>query len=154
MKKAIAERVEANIGSLLEDLIVGAWLVYGLSRADSQSELHTMAAGIINTFELHKFGWSTSWLMPNAMMLEGDDDTLEERITQYCDKARGHEQQLRQSLVMMVATIRIFSADTPQDLMRQWADAAMDRHHMTFDEPQTGIDIPNFVPAPKTKVVQ
>src|SRR3989442_467427 len=97
-KDAIGQCVEASVGSVLEDLIVGAWLVYGLSYSDPESELHQLASGVINSFELHKFGWSTSHLIPGRMMFEGEDATLEERITQNCDIARENEQELRQYL--------------------------------------------------------
>jgi hypothetical protein len=152
-KDAISKHVEANLGSLLEDLIVGAWLVYGLSYNEPDSELHELASGIINTFELHNFGWQTSRLIPSRMTLEGEDITLEERITQYCDRAREVEAEIRQNLVMMIAAIKIKSSGHTQSLMHQWAALAMKRHDMNFDEQGTTTPIPNFV-RPRNKRVQ
>jgi hypothetical protein len=150
---AIGKRVEANVGSILEDLIVGAWLVYGLSYGQPESELHQLASGIINSFELHEFGWSKSHLIPGGMIFEGEDATLEDRITQYCDIARENEHELRQYLVMMVTTVLIQSENNQDSLMRQWAKNTMDRHKMTFDKADYRTPLPNFV-LPKKKNIQ
>jgi hypothetical protein len=144
-KKLITERVECTIRSLLEDLVVGAWLVYGLSRHEPNGELHMFASGIINTFELHKSGWQTSRLIPSRMMLEGEDATLDERITQYCDEARKNEGELRNSLIMMITAVKMKSSDRPQDLMRQWVLNATERHGMSFDQADSTGDRPNLV---------
>lgn len=138
---------------MLEDLIVGAWLVYGLSHNQPDSELHSLAAGIINTFELHKFGWSRSWLIPRRFVLEGRDETLDERIDKYCKKVWEHEQELRKSLVMMIVAVRIEASSDTNDLMYQWAENAMKRHHISFDTTNIKDNSPNFVP-PTNKTVQ
>ncbi|MGC2658454.1 MAG: hypothetical protein WA324_10905 [Bryobacteraceae bacterium] len=57
-KNAVAKLAEAKLGSILEDLIVAAWAAYALTRDKPKSEQHQLAADVINTFELDKFGWS------------------------------------------------------------------------------------------------
>lgn len=94
-KGAISKRVEADVGSMLEDLIVAAWLVYGLTRNKPKTEPHQTAIGVVNSFKLHEFGWQKSHMIPSRLMLEGNDVTLDERIDEYCSLGRKHTDELR-----------------------------------------------------------
>jgi hypothetical protein len=132
-KCAIAKRVESSLGSKLEDLVVAVWIVYSLTRNDSNSEPHQMALGIINKFAFHEFGWSTSKLIPSRLALEGDDATLDDRITQYCDIARRHEDDIRPDLVMMLGFVFLMSRNRPDDMMDKWVLESMRRHDIQAD---------------------
>lgn len=132
-KNAIGKRAEASLGSMLEDLIVAAWIMYARTRDEPTSELHQQAHGVINTFKLHELGWSTSKLIPGRLAFEGDDVTLDERIDQYCDLARKNEDELRPNLVMMLGFVYLTSRSHPEDLMHKWVLGAMKRHEISSD---------------------
>lgn len=151
-KAAIAKRVEATLGSQLEDLIAAAWLIYGITRSEPASEMHVMATGVINTFKLHEFGWQRSHLIPNRMMLEGEDATLDERIDQYVEAARKHQDNLRMNLGMMLAFVFMESRSSPDELMHQWVRGAMQRHEISEVAFTTMPDGVNFVPSESKNV--
>jgi|SRR5271166_76110 len=132
-KNAIVKRVETDIGSQLEDLIVAVWIVYALTHDKPTSEPHQLAIGVIDRFELHDFGWSRSKLIPSRLSLEGENATLDERITQYCDLARQHKEELRQNLVIMLGFVYLMSRSHPEDMMYKWAVGAMKRHDISAD---------------------
>jgi hypothetical protein len=132
-KNAITKLGEGNIGSQLEDLIVAVWIVYGLTHDKPTSEPHQLAIGVINNFELHEFGWSRSKFIPKRLTLEGEDATLDERITQYCDLARKHEEELRPNLVMMLGLVYLMSRSRPDEMMHKWVAGAMRRHNISVD---------------------
>lgn len=132
-KTAIGKRAEGRIGSQLEDLIVAVWLVYALTHDKPDSESHQLAIGVINNFDLHRFGWSRSKLIPSRLTLEGDDTTLDERITQYCELAREHEKELRSDLVIMLGLVYLASRSHPDDVMHKWVVGAMKRHEISAD---------------------
>ena len=152
-KAAIAKRAEATLGSQLEDLIAAAWLIYGITRSEPKSEMHILATGVINTFKLHEFGWQRSHLIPSRMMLEGKDATLDERIDQYVQAAREHQDDLRMNLGMMLAFVFMESRNSPDELMHQWVRGAMRRHEISEAAFTTKPDGINFVPS-ETKKVQ
>jgi len=122
LKAAIAKHAEATLGSQLEDLIAAAWLIYGITRSEPASEMHVLATGVIITFKLHEFGWQRSHLIPNRMMLEGYDVTLHERIDQYVEAARRHQDNIRTNLGMMLAFVFMESRRSPDELMHQWGE--------------------------------
>jgi hypothetical protein len=132
-KGAIAKRVEASLGSQLEDLIVAVWIVYALTLEKPVSEPHQLAMAVINTFGLHEFGWSTSKQIPGRLALEGEDATLDDRITQYCNVARSHEDEIRPNLVMMLGFVYLVGRDHPNDMMHKWVLGAMARHDIRAD---------------------
>lgn len=132
-KNSVAKRVEASLGSKLEDLIVAVWIVFALTRDEPTAEPHQLAMGVINTFGLHEFGWSTSRLIPGRLAFEGEDATLDERISQYCDEARKRENEIRPNLVMMLGFVYLMSRGRPDDLMHVWVLGAMRRHNLHAD---------------------
>ena len=111
-----------------------------------------MATGVINTFKLHEFGWQRSHLIPNRMMLEGEDATLDERIDQYVEAAHKHQDNLRMNLGMMLAFVFMESRSSPDELMHQWVRGAMQRHEISEVAFTTMPDGVNFVPSESKNV--
>jgi hypothetical protein len=132
-KRVIKKSVEAGMGSKLEDLNTATWIAYGFTHSDPTSEAHQIVVGVISGYELHQLGWSTSKLIPSSTMLEGEDETLDERITAYCDIARKHKDELYSDLLKMLGVVYLLSRNRPEDLMHQWLQAAMKRHDMSPD---------------------
>ena len=130
---------------MLEDLIVAAWLVYGLTLNKPETEPHQTAAGVINTFKLHEFGWQKSRLIPNRLALEGENVTLDERIEEYCNIARKRTDELRPNLIILLGFVYLMSRDTPQDLMHQWVVRALKRHELSEDiyQPTANLILPD-----------
>jgi len=72
-------------------------------------------------------------MIPNRMFLEGENATLEDRISQYADEARKHLAELRPSLVMMLGFVFTRCREKPENLMNKWMRAAMERHCLSED---------------------
>lgn len=86
------------------------------------------------------------------MMLEGNDVTLHERIDQYVEAARKHQDNLRTNLGMMLAFVFMESPRSPDELMHQWVRGAMQRHEISEAAFTTMPDGVNFVPSESKKV--